>query len=260
MALVDVGSFEQRPLSGRRVVVTRTREQAGELSHLLRRRGAAPVEVPTIRITDPDDDGAALDGAIAGIAGYAWVVLTSPNGATRLCARLPDARQLGGVGVAAIGPGTAAALAEHDVVADLVPDEYVAESLLAAFPPPPPGGGRVLIARAAEAREVLPEGLRARGWTVDVVPAYRTEPATVSDEQQQAVAEADAVTFTSSSTVRHFVELVGADAVPPVVACIGPVTAATARQLGLSVDVEAAEHTIAGLVRALEEHYGSISG
>ncbi|HJR24813.1 MAG TPA: uroporphyrinogen-III synthase, partial [Acidimicrobiales bacterium] len=149
------------------------------------------------------------------------------------------------------GPGTAAVLAEAGIVADVVPAKYVAEALLEAVPWPGQDGGRILLARASVARDVLPDGLRERGWGVDVVDAYRTVPAAVSDEQRVAVAAADAVTFTSSSTVARFVELLGADAVPPVVACIGPVTAATARDLGLAVDVEADVHTVQGLVDAL---------
>ena len=178
-------------------------------------------------------------------------MLTSPNGARAFCAELRDGRAVGAARLAVIGPGTAAALAEANLVADLVPDEYVAEALLAAFPAPPAAGGRVLLARAAEARDVLPDGLRAAGWSVDVVPAYRTVAVTVDDEQRDAIAAADTVTFTSSSTVRNFVAAVGVDRCPPTVACIGPITAATARALGLAVDIEATEHTIEGLIDAL---------
>lgn len=257
--------FEDRPLFGRTVVVTRTRSQAGRLSARLREAGAAVVEVPVIAVEDPADGGAALRAAVSrlrgadGAAGYDWVVLTSPNGAERFCTSLRDGRDLAGVRLAAIGPGTAAVLADHHLLADLLPERFVAESLLAAFPDPPPGGGRVLLARAEVARDVLPEGLRERGWTVDVVDAYRTVPAPVDDADRDRVAAADVVTFTSSSTVERFLEAVGPDAVPPVVACIGPVTAATARARGLAVDVEATEHTIAGLVDALVAHLGPVA-
>ncbi len=159
-------------------------------------------------------------------------------------------RQLAGVSIAAIGPGTAAALRAHNLVADLVPDRFVAEGLLEAFPASHPGG-RVLLARAEEAREVLPEGLTAAGWDVDVVAAYRTIPAAISDDQRARVAVADTITFTSSSTVTNTVAALGVDALPPTVACIGPITAATARSLGMAVTVEAAVHTIDGLVEAL---------
>ncbi|OWY61767.1 hypothetical protein B7486_62035, partial [cyanobacterium TDX16] len=194
---------------------------------------------------------AALREAVAELDSYDWVVLTSPNGARRLLAELPDARALGGVSVAAIGPGTAAALAEGNVRADLVPERFVAESLLAALPSPPPDRtGRVLLARAAVARDVLPDGLRAAGWEVDVVEAYRTVPATPDPVGLDVAHLADVVTFTSSSTVTSFLEMT-AGWLPPTVACIGPVTAATAREAGLDVDVEAEVHTVAGLVDAL---------
>ncbi len=254
VAASELRWFEDRPLFGRRVVVTRTRTQASELSRALAELGAAPVEVPVIAVEPPTDGGAALTAALAGIGTADWLVLTSPNGVERTFAHLPDTRALGRVKVAAIGPGTAAALARYRVVADLVPEQFVAEALVAAFPAPPTGGGRVVIARAEEARAVLPDGLRAAGWAVDVVPAYRTVAAPPTAEARAALATADAVTFTSSSTVSRFVEAFGVAAVPPVVACIGPVTAATARDLGVPVTVEAGEHTIPGLVAALRAH------
>ncbi|HEX7131054.1 MAG TPA: uroporphyrinogen-III C-methyltransferase, partial [Iamia sp.] len=254
VAATDLRWFEDRPLLGRRVIVTRTRMQASELSRALGELGAEPLEIPVIAIEPPSDGGTALRAAVAAIASATWLVLTSPNGVAHTFAHIPDTRALGGVRVAAIGPGTADALSRFRVRPDLVPARFVAEALLDAFPDPPAGGGRVVIARAEEAREVLPEGLRRRGWDVDVVPAYRTVPAPVDVVARHDVDTADAITFTSSSTVSRFVEAFGADAVPPVVACIGPVTAATARDLGLTVAVEATEHTIAGLVDALCRH------
>lgn len=248
--------FERRPLFGRSVVVTRARDQAGELTARLVELGADVVEAPTIAIVDPDDGGAALRAAVADLRGYDWVVLTSPNGARRFCATLRDGRDLAGARLAVIGPGTAGALAEHHLVADLVPERYVAESLLAAFPPPSPEGGRVLLARAAVARDVLPAGLRVAGWTVDVVPTYRTVPVDADAATRERVAGSDAICFTSASTVDNFVTSFGADSAPPVVAAIGPITAAAARRLGLQVAVEAAEHTIDGLVTALVAHIG----
>jgi len=254
VAGVDLAWFERRPLLGRRVVVTRTRRQASALSAGLRSLGADPVEVPVIEIADPDDGGTALRAAAADLGAYDCVTVTSPNGAERLLAAVTatggDARRFGTATVAAIGPATARVLAAGGIVADVVPERYVAESLLdvlTATGRP----GRLLLARAAVARDVLPDGLRAAGWEVDVVDAYRTVPARLSEDQRAAAAAADVITFTSSSTVEHFVAAFGADAVPPVVACIGPVTAATARQHGLRVDVEATEHTIDGLLAAL---------
>jgi len=252
--------FESRPLFGLEVVVTRTRDQASQLSSALRAQGAAPVEVPVIEVGDPGDGGAALRVATAQASTYDWIVLTSPNGAARFVSGLRDARDLGAARVAVIGPSTAAVLASHHLVADLVPPEFVAESLLAALPAPEPGGsGRLLLARAAVARDVLPDGLRARGWEVDVVEAYRTTPVRPTDDQRAAVAAADAITFTSSSTVTNFVDAFGADAVPALVACIGPITAATAREAGIHPQVEAAEHTVDGLVAALVAHRVSIA-
>jgi uroporphyrinogen III methyltransferase/synthase len=255
VAAVDLAWFEGRPLFGRRVVVTRTRQQASQLAAALREVGAEPVEVPVIEVADPLDGGAALREAAARLADFDWVVLTSPNGAQRLLAAVAatggDARSFGTARLAVIGPGTAQALAAGGLRPDLLPERFVAESLLDAFPDPPAEGGRVLLARAEVARDVLPDGLRARGWAVDVVDAYRTVAAVLTDEQETALRSADVVTFTSSSTVERLLELVGSDAIPSVVACIGPVTAATAREHGLDVDVEAPVHTIAGLVEAL---------
>ena len=246
--------FESKPLFGRRVVVTRTRRQASELSARLRAEGAEPIEVPLIETLPPRDGGDALSAACRALKSYEWVVLTSPNGAERLLSALPDARALGGVKVAAIGPGTASVLEAGNIVADLIPESHVAEGLLKAFPPASVAPGRVLLARAEVAREVLPEGLRAMGWDVDVVAAYRTVPTEVDPEMRQAIAAADAVTFASSSTVDSFVGAVGVDAAPSVVACIGPITAATAGAHGLDVSVEADPHTIPGLVAALASY------
>ena len=256
VAACDFAWFENRPLLGRRVVVTRARAQAGELVGRLAALGAATVEVPAIEIVDPDDGGASLDAAVERLGDYDWLVLTSPNGARRLLDALDragrDARALGGVGLAMIGPGTAAALAAARLVPDLVPPRFVAESLLDAFPDPPePRGGRVLLVRAAVARDVLPAGLATRGWDVDVVDAYRSEPVPLSEAQATALAGAEIVTFTSSSTVTNLLAAAEGRPLPPVVAAIGPVTAATAREHGLDVAVEAEVHTIDGLVDAL---------
>ncbi len=253
VAAEELDWFGRRPLFGRTVVVTRARPQASDLAVRLRAAGAEVVEAPVISIGAPTDRGAALSAALAAIDRYDWLVVTSPNGAARVCDGCRDARDLAGVRVAAIGPGTARVLADRGIVADLVPPRFVAESLLEVFPDPPPTGGRILLARAEQARDVLPEGWRAQGWEVDVVAAYRTDRAPVDPTLVDQVRSADVVTFTSSSTVERFLDAFGQDAVPPVVACIGPVTAATARERGLRVDVEAGEHTIGGLVDALSE-------
>jgi uroporphyrinogen III methyltransferase/synthase len=250
VAGLDLAWFERRPLLGWRVVVTRARQGASALSTLLSAAGAVPIELPTIRIDPPADGGEALAAAATRLGSYRWVIFTSANGVERLFSCVRDARALAGARVAAIGPGTAAALAAHGVLAELVPERYVAEGLLAVMPAPE-RAARVLLPRAAVARDVLPEGLRAMGYEVDVVEAYRTARPAPAPELAQAVAGADAVTFTSSSTVTGYVELMGVQRLPPVVACIGPVTAATARELGIEVTAVATEHTLAGLVEAL---------
>ena len=244
VAALNLRWFEGRPLLGRRVVVTRARAQASNLVEKLRALGAETVELPTIEITDPADGGEALRAAVP--ASYDWVAFTSVNAVERTFAGLRDARAFGTAQVAAVGPGTAGALATRGVVADLVPPSAVAEALVEAFPA---GAGRVLLPQAAAARPVVADGLRAKGWTVDVVEAYRTVPARPTDEALGAAAKADAIAFTSSSTVTSWLAL-GAT-LPPVVACIGPVTAATAAEHNVPVTVVAAEHTLDGLVDAL---------
>jgi uroporphyrinogen III methyltransferase/synthase len=254
VAACDLSWYDKRPLFGHKIVVTRAREQASELVSKLTALGADTVEVPAIEVQTAADDGAALQAAARNLRNYDWVVVTSPNGARALLIALRgqglDARAFGRCKVAAIGPGTAEALAAGNVLVDLVPPQFVAESLLEAFPEPPTGG-RVLLARAAQARDVLPEGLRARGWQVEVVEAYRTVAAALPDARRAELAEADMITFTSSSTVTRFLDAAGPESVPPVVATIGPITAATAREHGLEVDIEAPVHTIDGLVDAI---------
>jgi len=247
-----------QPLRGRTVVVTRAESQAPALVDLLQRLGADTVQMPTIGVVDPDDGGEGLRAAAARMAGYDWVIFTSVNAVERfvpLLDRAPAAGATPRTRVAAIGPGTARALVGAGLVVDLVPERFVAESLLEVFPAPS-GRGRVLLPRAAAAREVLPEGLRAAGWEVDVVEAYRTEQPRPSAESLAAAAGADAITFTSASSVSSYVEAAGPGAVPPVVACIGPVTAAAAEERGLKVDVVAEDHTIDALAAALAAHLG----
>ena len=254
VAGLDLAWFERRPLFGRRVVVTRSRDQASALVSRLASLGAEAIELPAIRIADPADGGAALRGAAAITATYDWVILTSPRTVERFWPHLRDARDLGTAKVACIGSGTVEALARFHVVADLVPDRFVAEGLLEAWPADPPDGrrGRVLLPRAAVARDVIPTELALRGWDVDVVEAYRTEPADPDPEALERARTADAICFTASSTVTNYLRLAGgAAAIPPVVASIGPATSATARQAGLTVTVEAEDQTIDGLVTAL---------
>lgn len=253
--------FDARPLSGRRVLVTRARAQASDLAVLLEALGAEVVQFPVIRIDDPADP-AALRAAAARAGEFDWLVLTSVNGVDRFFAALAaegrDARALGGVRVCALGPATAGALARHGVRADLVPDEFIAEGVIDALTAAGPlEGVRILLPRAEVARAVLPETLRARGAEVTEVAAYRTVPDGAGAERVRAMlarGEIHAVTFTAASTVRNFVELAGTETGGAAIASIGPVTSAAARELGLAVDVEAAEYTIPGLVAALRAH------
>lgn len=254
VAAMDLSWFESRPLFGKKVVVTRPRHQSSVLADRLRDEGAEALMVPTIEIVDPTDQGAALRASIDHLSSYDWVILTSANGAARFCELLRDGRDLAGVKIAAIGPGTAEVLADFNLIADLVPERFIAESLLEAFPlPSETDQSRVLLARAEVARDVLPDGLRDLGWRVDVVDAYRTISVEPSDAERERIAQADIVTFTSSSTVDNWVAAFGSDTLPNVVACIGPITADTARRAGLRVDVIAEVHTIDGLVDALIE-------
>jgi uroporphyrinogen III methyltransferase / synthase len=233
---------EARPLHGEVVAVTRARAQASGLAARLRGLGAQVVETPVIRIEPRDVELPRIE--------HDLVCFTSPNGVRLFFSRLPgDARALAGARVAAIGPGTAAALGEHGIEADVVPARFVAEGLLEALRAEPPA--RVLLARAAEARDALPEGLRELGAEVDVLALYDTVAEPLSEAQTEALKDATYVTFTSSSTVRFLLE--GGGAVPPGarVVSIGPVTSETLRSHGIEPDVEAERHDVDGLVDAL---------
>jgi len=257
---------ESRSLAGRRIVVTRAREQAGDLVRALQQLGAEVITAPTIRI-EPLADLAPLGAALADLSRYRWIVFTSRNTVDIVFDRLPswglEPRSLARAAIAAIGPATAAALARRGVPPALVPERYVAEAVVAALARVDGlAGTRILLPRALEARDTLPDGLRARGAVVDVIPVYRTVPATGDGPAlagEILAGRCDAITFTSSSTVRHFVDQVGHAAATSgrfAAAVIGPVTAATARELGLRVEVEAAEYTVPGLVDALARYYG----
>ncbi len=257
--------FEKRPLFGRTVMVTRAREQASEFKAILHDLGARCVEFPTIRVVPPEDWGP-LDEAVRRLADYHWVLFTSVNGVRFFLERLfrsgKDVRALSHVRLAAIGPKTAEALEEKGLKPDVVPREYRAESLLEAMEGRRMEGMRILLPRAKKAREILPDTLRKRGAVVDVVPAYETVlPEERSDRMAEMFrrGEIDYVTFTSSSTVTNFVEVFrGRDLSrllsKTTVACIGPVTADTARNCGLEPEIVAEEYTIPGLVDAICRH------
>ena len=240
--------FESRPLAGVSVAVTRARAQASGLASRLTDLGAQVVEAPAIRIVP-------LDGPALSVAGYDLVCLTSPNGVRLLFDRLAaaglDARALAGARVAAIGPGTASALRAYGVIADIVPERFVAEGLVEALADVTVR--RALVARAAQARDVLVDALRERGAEVDVVALYETVASPLTDMQLAAVGAADYVTFTSSSTVRFLFESAGdlGSRLRSRLVSIGPVTSATLREYGREPDVEATRHDIDGLVEAL---------
>jgi uroporphyrinogen III methyltransferase/synthase len=252
-----IGGWDARPLSGIRVLVTRTREQASELAALLEELGAEVVEAPAIRV-EPPRSPAALDRAVARLAAgrYAWAVFTSATGVARFLERVRatglDARAFGDTRVAAVGPGTAAALRRAGIEPDLVPAEYTTAALGRAFPR---GEGRVLLARADRVEPGLEEALAAKGWTLDRVICYRVRAARRLDPAvRRAVLEGgiDVLTFASGGTVRAFMRLLrGRPHRRALVCCIGPVTARVVREAGLWVDAVAREHTVAGLAAAV---------
>jgi uroporphyrinogen III methyltransferase/synthase len=253
--------LEQAPLHGCTVVVTRARAQASALAGRLTELGGSVIEAPAIRIEGRIEDPAVTDAVDHLASGtYDVVCLTSPNGAELLLEAIAraglDARALAGTAIASIGPGTTGALRSRGIVADVSPAEAISEALADELVKHGVAGKRVLLARAAEARDVLPERLREAGAEVDVVPLYDTVRETLSEELLAKVAEADYVTFTSSSTVRYFVEAVGgADRVPARsrFISIGPITTRTARELGLEIQAEAGRYDIDGLVEAVVE-------
>ena len=265
--------WEDKPLFGRRIIVTRARAQASDLSDALRALGAEAVEYPVIKIEAPDSYEP-LDNAIKSLdQGYDWIIFTSVNGVEAFLQRLfvlgRDIRALGQAHLAAVGTATAAALENRGLRVDFIPEEYRAEGLLAGFPADQVRGKQILIPRALEARTILPEELKRRGAQVLEVPAYKTvldaadAPSLVAQLQAGLI---DAVTFTSSSTVKNFLTLLkqGGGQIrlleEVTIACIGPITSETAKTKGLKVDLEAEEYTIPGLVQALVTHYAQEKG
>jgi uroporphyrinogen III methyltransferase/synthase len=264
--------WDARPLSGRRVLVTRPRGQAGELVARLAALGAEPVEAPMIRIAPPEDPTPLMDAA-AGAAGFDWIVFSSANAVeafmTALIDGQRDVRALAGPRLCTTGPGTAARLRRYGITVDLVPDEYRAEALAAAIVGAAPvRGARVLVPRADIGRDVLAAALRAAGAEVTEVVAYRTVSAGEPGERDPDVYRMlldgvlDAVTFTSGSAVRSFVETFGGDQAVDllghtVVAVIGPVTAEVAAAHGIRTQVQPSDYTVAALADALAAHFAS---
>jgi uroporphyrinogen III methyltransferase/synthase len=248
--------FERLPLFGRRIVVTRDRQQAMDLAEPLEALGAEAVLLPVIEIREPAHPGP-LDQAMARLSSYDWLIFTSVNGVRYFVERLDcsavDLRALK-ARICAIGPATRAAVEALHLKVDLMPEEYVAESLVAAFATVDLGGRKILLPRAAVARDLVPVELTRRGATVDVVEAYRTAAPENLPQRARDVLERKPhwITFTSSSTVRNFVAAAGRESLDGVkIASIGPITSATVREHGLVVNVEADSHTIEGLVAAI---------
>lgn len=260
--------FERRPLFGRRIVVTRTREQAGRFAELLETQGAEVVEVPLIEIVPPQS-WEPLDRAIERLESYRWVIFTSVNGVDAFFRRLrelrQDARRLGAARVCAIGPATAAGLEAQQIIPDVVPVEFRAEGIIEVLGPHDLRGAKVLIPRAEVARDLLPKELAQRGATVDVVPVYRTVPsATARDVLKPLLQDrqVDLITFTSSSTVTNFVEALAQEDLKAIcegvrIACIGPITKETAERVGLTVDIMPQQYTIPAFTAAIADHFAA---
>lgn len=258
--------FDNRPLFGRRGLVTRTRQQASELSALLRQEGAIAIEMPVIQIVPPDS-WEPVDRALEAMESFDWLVFTSANSVTALTDHLAalelDIRALKGPRIAAIGPKTAAAATAAGLRVSLCPEEYVAEALLEALAAEGLESKRILLLRAAQAREILPQRAAAAGAEVVVAAVYQTLPVETLDPEALRTleqGEVDFVTFASSSTVTNFAQALGQERARALlenvcVACLGPITAATARELGLTPAVVPDEYTIEALVAALCAYY-----
>ncbi len=259
--------FETRPLWGKRILVTRSRHQASAFVELLSEFGAHCLEAPTIAVQPPDDGYAALDRALKELEDCRWVVFTSPNGVTaffdRLFAAGRDVRALGRCRLAAIGAATAQALREHGLVADVVPTDFRAEGLAASLSPLVQPGELVLVPRAQEAREVLPQELARKGAQVRVVPVYKTVPPAALPPEVAAALEhgdVDVLTFASSSTVSNFVHLIGQEqfdrlARRTVIAAIGPITARTLEKFGHPPQIQPETYTIPALAAAIVDYF-----
>lgn len=265
----EVRWFDNRPLTGVKVLVTRSRDQASVLSEMLRQEGAEAIEVPTIRIV-PMEDHTQLDGAIRSLGKYGWVIFTSANGVEaffdRVYALGKDSRVLGGLELGVIGPATARALALRGICADLVPSEFASEALVRALEDHDLESISILMPRADIAGDELTEGLTRMGALVDSVAAYRTVPVPESKEMARTLLESgsiDLVTFTSSSTVGNLLGLLDGESSllkGVQIACIGPVTAKAVEKAGLGVSVMAQEYTVAGLVSAVKAHFEAKNG
>jgi uroporphyrinogen III methyltransferase/synthase len=256
--------FDQKPLFGKGVVITRPEKQADDLAQLLINEGANPIHFATIKIVPPPD-WRELDAAIKNLEDYDWLIFTSANGVAfffeRLFAKVKDIRDLKGIKICCIGPATAQQVQSKGIRVDLVPKKFISEGILESFSGTNLKGKKILLARAAEARDVLPDGLKKLGAKVDVVIAYETvSSGKKKNELEELFKEnqVDVITFTSSSTVNNFVKIMGRNFSLPKgvkIACIGPVTAASAKKAGFFVDIHQEEYTMEGLIEALINYF-----
>lgn len=258
--------FESKPLFGKRVLVTRALEQAGDFAKVLERHGAEPISFPTIKTVAPPS-WKSLDSAIKKLSSYDWAIFTSVNGVKYFFERLykldKDIRELKGVKICAIGPMTEKAIRNLGIKVDLTPKEYRAEAVLDALGKRRIKGKKFLLARAMEAREIIPTEIKKLGGRIDVAPAYKTiRPKKEADVLRKLLTEGrvDIVTFTSSSTVTNFAAMFGKKELPGLlkgvkVACIGPITADTAKEYGLKVDIMPKDYTIPALTAAMADYY-----
>lgn len=258
--------FERKPLFGKRILITRSRSQASVLSEKVEELGAEPWESPTIEIVEPEDF-APMDSAIGEIETYDWLILTSVNGVQSFMNRMrhlrADIRRLSNTKIVAIGPKTREEIEKHGTFCEFMPEEFVAEAIIEIFKSQDIKGKRVLLPRADIARKILPETLHAMGAVVNEVTAYRTIDGSGDADDLIKMLEEKKIhilTFTSSSTVKNFVRKLGTGNIQTltdgvIVACIGPITSGTAKELGLKVNVEATEYTIDGLVQAILDYF-----
>jgi uroporphyrinogen III methyltransferase/synthase len=265
----QLNGFERLPLFGRRIAITRTREQAGALREPLTALGAEVIEIPTIEIRDPAS-WQPLDSAIRRLEEFDYLLVTSANGARNFLRRLEacgrHVRDLQGLIIGAIGPATAEEFVKSGVKVDLTPRAYVAEGLLEALADRGLRGKAFLIPRAKVARDVVPRVLMEKGGRVEVVEAYETvvPQLPVGELQRLLTPPPDLITFTSSSTASNFAKLAGDNKVAELlravaIASIGPITSQTIRKLGLTVTIEARESTTPGLVRAIRDHFRKLT-
>lgn len=261
-------TIDSKPLRGKKILITRARDQSKEFAAQLKKWGAEVIELPTIEIVPPSS-WKALDRAITRLQSYDWILFTSANGVAFFFQRLREKgmnrRSLSGLKMGAIGPATAQSLKQRGFRVDYIPQTFIAESILRGFKKMGIQGKQILLARAQKARDLLPEGLKAMGAKVDVAQAYRTIKPKGGTARLRRVLknkEVDVITFTSSSTVNHFVDLLKKEDLKKllkgvVIACIGPVTARTARKAGLKVHIQPKEYTIPALTQAIIHYFSN---